>query len=58
MCGVTEQHDSRSVQAGDPGIERPQQANVATAHKIAQIAYHLLKYREPYVEQNAAEYED
>jgi transposase len=35
-----------------------QQANVATAHKIARIVYHLLKYGEPYVEQSAAEYED
>lgn len=35
----------------------PQQATVATAHKIARVLYHLLKYREPYVEESAAAYE-
>ena len=36
----------------------PQQANVATAHKIARIVYHLLKYGEAYVEQSAVAYEE
>ena len=36
----------------------PQQANVATAHKIARIVYHLLKTGEAYVEQSAEEYEE
>jgi hypothetical protein len=36
----------------------PQQANVATAHKIARIVYHLLKTGEAYVEQSAGEYEE
>ena len=36
----------------------PQQANVATAHKLARIVYHLLKYGETYVEQSAATYEE
>jgi transposase len=36
----------------------PQQANVATAHKLARIVYHLLKYGEAYVEQSAAAYEE
>jgi transposase len=35
----------------------PQQATVATAHKLARIVYHLLKYGEVYVEESAAEYE-
>ena len=35
----------------------PQQAIVATAHKIARIVYHLLKTGEPYREKSAAEYE-
>jgi hypothetical protein len=34
----------------------PKQAIVATAHKIAQTVYHLLKTREPYREESAAEY--
>jgi transposase len=33
------------------------QAIVATAHKIARIFYHLLKYREPFQPQSAADYE-
>jgi transposase len=32
----------------------PQQANVATVHKLARVLYHLLKYGEPYVEESAA----
>jgi transposase len=36
----------------------PQQAIVATAHKIARIVYHLLKTGEAYVEQSAKEYEE
>jgi transposase len=35
----------------------PMQATVATAHKIARIVYHLLKYGEAYQEEAAAEYE-
>ncbi|HEY0603424.1 MAG TPA: transposase, partial [Herpetosiphonaceae bacterium] len=35
----------------------PQQATVATAHKIARVLYHLLKYGEAYVEESAATYE-
>jgi transposase len=35
----------------------PQQATVATAHKIARVVYHLLKYRVPFKEESAAEYE-
>lgn len=35
----------------------PQQAIVATAHKLARIVYHLLKYGEAYVEETAADYE-
>jgi transposase len=35
----------------------PQQATVATAHKIARVVYHLLKYREPFNNESAAEYE-
>jgi transposase len=35
----------------------PQQAIVATAHKIARVVYHLLTTREPYQEEHAAEYE-
>src|SRR6185503_17538208 len=35
----------------------PQQATVATAHKIARIVYHLLKYGQAYEEQSAAAYE-
>src|SRR5215207_510480 len=35
----------------------PQQANVATAHKIARIVYHLLKYGEAYEAESAAAYE-
>jgi transposase len=35
----------------------PQQAPVATAHKIARVPYHLLKYREPFNNESAAEYE-
>ena len=34
----------------------PQFAQVATAHKIARIVYHLLKYRLPYVEMGAEEF--
>jgi ribosomal 50S subunit-associated protein YjgA (DUF615 family) len=36
----------------------PQQAIVATAHKIARIVYHLLKTGEAYVEQAAGEFEE
>jgi len=36
----------------------PQQAIVATAHKIARIVYHLLKYGEAYEEQSAEAYEE
>ncbi len=35
----------------------PQQAIVATAHKIARVVYHILKTGEPYREESAAEYE-
>jgi transposase len=35
----------------------PEQATVATAHKIARIVYHLLKYGEAYQEESAAAYE-
>ena len=35
----------------------PKQAIVATAQKIARTVYHLLKTREPYREESAAEYE-
>ena len=35
----------------------PQQATVATAHKIARIVYHLLKYGEAYEAENADAYE-
>jgi transposase len=36
----------------------PQQAIVATAHKIARIVYHLLKTGEAYVEQSADDFEE
>lgn len=36
----------------------PAKANVATAHKLARIVYHMLKYREPYVDPGAARYEE
>ena len=35
----------------------PQQATVATAHKIARIVYHLLKYGEAYAAESADAYE-
>jgi hypothetical protein len=35
----------------------PQQAIVATAHKIARVVYHLLTSGEAYQEEHAAEYE-
>jgi transposase len=35
----------------------PQQATVATAHKIARVVYHLLKYRQPFNAESAATYE-
>ena len=35
----------------------PNQAIEATAHKIAQTVYHLLKTREPYQKESAAEYD-
>jgi transposase len=35
----------------------PEQATVATAHKIARIVYHLLKYGEAYEAENADAYE-
>lgn len=34
----------------------PQQATVATAHKIARVVYHLLKKHEPFAETTVAEY--
>ena len=36
----------------------PAKANTATAHKLARIVYHMLKYREPYVEPGASYYEE
>jgi hypothetical protein len=36
----------------------PQQAIVATIHKIARIVYHLLKTGEAYVEQSSGEFEE
>lgn len=35
----------------------PAQAQVATAHKIARVAYHLLKYKVEYCQMSAQEYE-
>jgi transposase len=35
----------------------PEAAVVATAHKLARIVYHLLKYREPYQQMGREEYE-
>lgn len=35
----------------------PGKANVATAHKMARIVYHMLKYREPYVDPGEQAYE-
>ena len=35
----------------------PQQATVATAHKIARIVYHLRKYGEAYEAESATAYE-
>ena len=35
----------------------PQQATVATAHTIARVVYHLLKYRAPFNHESAADYE-
>jgi transposase len=35
----------------------PQQATVATVHKIARIVYHLLKYGEAYEAESAEAYE-
>ena len=34
----------------------PQQATVATAHKIARVVYHLLKQHEAFEETTVAEY--
>jgi hypothetical protein len=34
----------------------PQQAIVATAHKIARVVYHLLKYRQAFSPESAAAY--
>jgi transposase len=34
----------------------PQQATVATAHKIARVVYHLLKHHEPFNETTVSEY--
>jgi len=34
----------------------PQQAIVATAHKIARVVYHLLQHREAFKAESAAEY--
>lgn len=36
----------------------PAKANKATAHKLARIYYHMLKYREPYVDPGEAYYEE
>lgn len=33
-------------------------ANTATAHKLARIVYHMLKYREPYADPGASYYEE
>lgn len=41
-----------------PMKKGPQQAIVATAHKIARIVYQLPKTGEAYVEQSAGEYEE
>jgi len=38
-------------------IAGPQQAVVATAHKIARIVYHLLKHRQPFHPVSAADYD-
>jgi transposase len=35
----------------------PQQATVATAHKIARVVYHMLKTKEPFEEQKAVDYD-
>jgi transposase len=35
----------------------PQQATVATAHKIARVMSHLLQYRQPFIAESAATYE-
>lgn len=35
----------------------PEQATVATAHKLARIIYHMLKYREAYRPMSAADYD-
>ena len=35
----------------------PQQATVATAHKIARVVYHLLKYGEAYEAESAEQFE-
>ncbi len=35
----------------------PQQATVATAHKIARVVYHLLKYHEAFEATTIAEYD-
>ena len=35
----------------------PEQATVATAHKIARVVYHLLKYHEPFEPTTAGEYD-
>ena len=35
----------------------PQQATVATAHKIARVVYHLLKYGEAYAAESAEQFE-
>jgi transposase len=36
----------------------PAKANKATAHKLARIVYHMLKYREPYVDPGETYYEE
>jgi hypothetical protein len=36
----------------------PQQAALATAHKLARIVYHLLRYGDAYAVQQAAAYEE
>jgi hypothetical protein len=42
---------------GYDGSERPKAAIVATAHKLARMVYHLLRYRLPFRDFSAADYE-
>ena len=60
-------HAAQAVSRSDSAVDAyyrsmrarkgPEQANVATAHKIARIVYHLLKYGEAYEAESAAAYE-